>query len=89
MRVASAIFFSMWSVKNWKGASSPYSSPMKSIGVNGLSRVQSAASGRAGGGIRSPSARLPTWSWFWEQTTNWAGARSGAGAPTRFSRTSE
>ena len=30
----------MWSVKNWNGAASPYSSPMNSIGVNGDSSVQ-------------------------------------------------
>ena len=62
-RVASAIALSMWSEKNWNGAGSPYSSPMNSIGVNGESSVIRAASGRAGGGIRSPNARLPTWSW--------------------------
>ena len=38
-RVAAAISSSMWSVKNWNGAVSPYSSPMKSIGVNGDSSV--------------------------------------------------
>ena len=37
----------MWSEKNWNGARSPYSSPMNSIGVNGASSVQNAASGRA------------------------------------------
>jgi hypothetical protein len=37
---------------------------MKSSGVNGDSRVQNAASGRARGSSRSPKARLPTWSWF-------------------------
>ena len=52
--VASAISSSMWSVKNWNGAGSPYSSPMKSIGVNGDSSVQNAASGRASAGRRSP-----------------------------------
>ena len=30
----------MWSVKNWNGARSPYSSPMNSIGVKGDSSVQ-------------------------------------------------
>ena len=34
----------MWSVKNWNGARSPYSSPMNSIGVNGDSSTQNAAS---------------------------------------------
>ena len=46
---------------------------MNSIGVNGASSVQKAASGRAGAGIRSPNARLPTWSWSWEKTTNRSG----------------
>ena len=45
-----AISSSMWSEKNWNGAGSPYSSPMNSIGTNGDSSVQNAASGRAGGG---------------------------------------
>ena len=53
-RVASAISWSMWSEKNWNGARSPYSSPWKSIGVKGDSSVQSAASGRASTGSRSP-----------------------------------
>ena len=35
VRVASAIRLSMWSEKNWNGASSPYSSPMNRSGVNG------------------------------------------------------
>ena len=69
-RVASAMSGSMWSVKNWNGAVSPYSSPMNSIGVNGDSRTHSAASGRTSAGSRSPNARLPTWSWFWSNTTN-------------------
>ena len=38
---------SMWSEKNRNGAVSPYSSPWKSIGVNGARQVSSAASGRA------------------------------------------
>ena len=88
-RVASAISSSMWSVKNWKGASSPYSSPMNSIGTNGESSVQNAASGRAAAGRRSPNARLPTWSWFWSKTTNWPGGRSSAGAPKQRRRNGE
>ena len=43
-RVASAISGSMWSVKNWNGARSPYSSPWNSIGVKGDKSVQNAAS---------------------------------------------
>ena len=77
---------SMWSVKNWKGAFSPYSSPMNSSGTNGASSVQKAASGRAAAGSRSPNARLPTWSWFWENTTNRSGGTSSAGAPKRRRR---
>ena len=46
---------------------------MNSIGVNGDSSVQNAASGRACAGRRSPNARLPTWSWFWSKTTNCCG----------------
>ena len=45
----SAISSSMWSVKNWNGAASPCSSPMKSIGVKGDRSVTRAASGRARG----------------------------------------
>ena len=75
-RVASAIAGSMWSVKNWNGACSPYSSPMKSSGVCGAKRVTAARQRElvppAG---RSPSARLPTWSWFCEQTTQRSGGR--------------
>src|SRR5947209_5167900 len=52
---------------------------MNSIGTNGESSVQKAASGRAGAGSRSPNARLPTWSWFWSKTTKRSGGRSPAG----------
>ena len=30
---------------------------------------------------RSPKARLPTWSWFWMQTTNFSPGRSRAELP--------
>ena len=60
---------SMWSVKNWNGALSPYSSPWKSSGVNGLKRTTAAATRRFASGSRSPTARLPTWSWFWAHAT--------------------
>ena len=62
VRVASAIAGSMWSVKNWKGRSSKYSSPMKRSGVHGEKSVTAAATLSASGGRRSPTARFPTWS---------------------------
>ena len=79
----------MWSEKNWNGARSPYSSPWNSIGVNGDSSVQNAASGRASTGSRSPNARLPTWSWLAEKTTNRSGGTSSARAPKRRRRNVE
>ena len=85
-RVAVAMLSSMWSVKNWNGAVSPYSSPMNSIGVAGWKSRHSAATARTSGGSRSPSARLPTWSWFWSNTTNCSIGRSLAGAPKRRPR---
>jgi hypothetical protein len=80
---------SMWSAKNWKGAGSPYSSPIHSIGVKPDSRTVNAASRHRSAGGRSPSARLPTWSWFWVKTTNCSGGRSPAGAPKRLRRKEE
>ena len=65
----------MWSVKNWNGARSPYSSPMKSSGVLPAKSTIAKATRCASAGRRSPSARLPTWSWFCAQTTS----RSGSG----------
>ena len=82
-RVAVAIDSSMWSEKNWNGASSPCSSPWKSIGVNGDSSVQNAASARVSTGSRSPNARLPTWSWLALNTTKRSGGTSSALAPKR------
>jgi hypothetical protein len=46
-RVAIAISSSMWSEKNWNGARLAVLLALNSIGVNGDSSVQSAASGRA------------------------------------------
>ena len=60
---------STWSVKNRNGAVSPYSSPWKSSGVKGQKRTTAAATRRFSAGSRSPSARLPTWSWFCAQAT--------------------
>src|SRR5829696_8366153 len=88
-RVATAISSSMWSLKNWNGARSPCSSPWKIIGANGDSSVQSAASARTPTGSRSPSARLPIWSWLALNTTKRSGARSPAGAPKRRWRNAE
>ena len=68
-RVASAKNGSMWSVKNRNGAVSPYSSPWKSRGVKRLKRTTAAAIRRFAPGSRSPSARLPTWSWFCPHAT--------------------
>ena len=48
----------MWSVKNWNGADSPYSSPMNSIGTNGDRSVHIAASGRTSARRRSPNAAV-------------------------------
>ena len=76
-RVASAIAGSMWSVKNWKGRRSPYSSPMNSSGVCGAKSSTAARRRSSSAGRRSPTARLPTWSWFCEQTiSRSAGSRS-------------
>ena len=74
-RTASTSSGSPWLVKYRNGAVSPYSSPMKSSGTNGDSSTAPAASfaaleARRSASSRSPSARLPTWSWFCEQTTN-------------------
>ena len=61
-------------VKNRHGVVAPHSSPMKIIGVNGLSRVIIAASpcwaALTLSASRSPAARLPIWSWLSEQTTS-------------------
>ena len=63
----------------------PHSSPWKSIGTNGAVSSSAAAIRsrpsltRADG--RSPMARLPTWSWFWVQTTNWLPSRPAGDRP--------
>ena len=59
------------------------------MGVKGDSSVQNAASGRVSTGSRSPSARLPTWSWSAEKTTKRSGGTSSAGAPKRRLRNFE
>ena len=61
-------------MKNWNGVDAAHSSPWNSIGVNGPHSVSSAAhaswSSSSASVIRSPTARLPIWSWFWLQTTS-------------------
>ncbi len=61
-------------VKNWNGVEAAHSSPWKSIGVNGPAIVSRAAqaswSSSSVSVIRSPTARLPIWSWFWLHTTS-------------------
>ena len=61
-------------MKNWNGVDAAHSSPWKSIGVNGPHSVSSAAqaswSSSSASVIRSPTARLPIWSWFWLETTS-------------------
>jgi hypothetical protein len=57
----------MWSVKYCHGVSAPHSSPMNSIGVYGEVSTRPAptlsSSDDSEAAIRSPVARLPTWSW--------------------------
>ncbi len=59
----------MWSVKYWNGDDAAHSSPWKTSGTNGAVSTSAAPtfwrSGPATASIRSPSARFPTWSWFW------------------------
>jgi len=64
-RTARASPGSVWSVKYCHGVSAPHSSPMNSIGVNGEVSTRAAAILAGSARIRSPIARLPTWSWFW------------------------
>ena len=72
--VASASSGSSWEVKNWNGVDAAHSSPWNSIGVNGPVSVSSAAqaswSSSRESTMRSPTARLPTWSWFCAHTTS-------------------
>ena len=69
-------------VKNCHGVLAPYSSPMNSMGVKGwvMSHVAAAIarSTLMDWFIRSPAARLPTWSWFCRNVTNWNGRCSAA-----------
>ena len=61
-------------MKNWNGVEAAHSSPWKSIGVNGPASVSIAAqtswSSSRWAVSRSPTARLPIWSWFWLATTS-------------------
>ena len=87
--MASAISSSMWSEKNWNGAGSPYSSPMNSIGVNGDSSVQNAASGRAVARHPVAEGAVADLIVVLEKTTNRSGGTSSAGAPKRRRRNGE
>ena len=67
---------------------------MKTIGVNGLQIVSTAATfSRAVESValrRSPTARLPIWSWSWEKVTRLlVGSSGGIGAPCSRSRNDE
>ncbi len=69
------------------------SSPMNSNGVNGDTSTSAAAVARpppsSVADVRSPCARLPTWSWFCELTTNaWPSVPAGTGCPSRVPGTS-
>ena len=72
--VASPRSCSGWEVKNCHGVDAPHSSPMNSIGVNGVSRFSTApTASRAGERVcdsRSPAARLPIWSWSCAKVTS-------------------
>ena len=61
-------------MKYWNGVLAPHSSPWNSSGTNGEVSSSAAATrsrpSLISAALRSPSARLPTWSWFWVQTTN-------------------
>ena len=56
-----------WLVKNCQGVLAPHSSPMNSIGVNGevstIVAPTASSPGERDAEIRSPTARLPIWSW--------------------------
>ena len=56
--VSRAISGSSWSVKNWNGAVSPYSSPMNSSGTCGAKSVHAAASAAHARIRRSPSGAV-------------------------------
>ena len=73
------------SQKNGNGVVAPHSSPMKSSGGDGARSRTAIAARSARGGTRaarrSPSARLPTWSWFWRKVTKAVGGRCALGSP--------
>ena len=84
---------SSWSVKYWNGVVAPHSSPWNSIGTNGEVSSRAAATrsrpSLISAPLRSPAARLPTWSWFWVQTTNWLPASPAGGRPCTRRRCGE
>ena len=72
-------------MKYWNGEVSPYSSPMNSSGSAGAENSSAAATFTAAKGAmvesRSPTARLPTWSWFCRQIVKRSPPRSALGVP--------
>ena len=73
LAVASASSGSGCEVKKGQRVDAAHSSPIQSIGVNGEVSSSTAPtrsiSGEVSSGSRSPTARLPTWSWFCRHTT--------------------
>ena len=73
------------SQKNGKGVFEPHSSPMNSIGIAGASsmtaRAASIAAVRALPSSRSPSGRLPIWSWFCRKLMKAIGESVPLGSP--------
>ncbi len=71
--------------KNRKGRAEAHSWPMNSIGGAGarhrITVAARSASGDASWLIRSPKARLPTWSWFWMKETNAVAGSPALGSP--------
>ena len=83
----SAISASMWSEKNWNGATlAVFLALEEHRRERCQTREQRGERPRLDGGRRSPKARLPTWSWSEEKTTKRSGATSSAGAPKRRPR---
>ena len=75
----------MKSQKNGNGSRAPHSSPMNISGGAGASSVTASAASSAAGGAstdsRSPSARLPIWSWFCRKLTKAVAGRADVGSP--------
>ncbi len=73
------------SLKNRNGVEAAHSSPMNSSGIAGASSSTALAACTAAGGasaeMRSPSARLPIWSWFCRKSTNAVAGSAALGSP--------